>query len=147
MSQVAGDLVIPCPGCGTRNRVPATRTGDVPVCSDCKQQLLPDEPVQLGDADFERYVSGAGLPVLVDFWAEWCWPCQMMAPHFAAAVVPLRGKVLLANVDTDQNRGIAAQFAIQSIPTLVLLRSGKEVARQSGAMHTGPLVAWVEQYL
>jgi thioredoxin 2 len=147
MSGSGDTVVVPCPGCGTRNRVPVARVGDVPVCSDCKQRLLPEHPVELTDATFERYVAGSGLPVLVDFWAAWCGPCRTMAPHFAAAVGMLQGRALLAKVDTDNNRVLAAKFAIQSIPTMVLLKEGREVARQSGALHSRQIVVWVEQYL
>ncbi|HHH26869.1 MAG TPA: thioredoxin TrxC [Polyangiaceae bacterium] len=138
-------LILPCSSCSTLNRVPTARLHDGPICRDCGARLLGGEPAKLDGASFDQFVGRSDLPVLVDFWAPWCGPCRVMAPQFAAASQQLAGRALLAKVDTDQNQELAARFQIQGIPTLILFQGGREVARMSGAMQSGPIVAWVEQ--
>ncbi len=132
-----------CPSCAATNRVPDARLGDGPVCGVCKAKLLDPQPFALTDATFSHYVANTGLPVVVDFWAAWCGPCKMMAPQFAdaASQMPL---VRFAKVDTELAQNTAAQFAIRSIPTLVVFRDGKEIARQPGALRASEIVRWVQ---
>ena len=132
-----------CPQCGTANRVPDERLHDEPVCGRCKHELMAAMPVALTDASFPGFVAGTGLPVLVDFWADWCGPCKMMAPEFerAAAQQPT---VRFAKVDTEANPKTSVSHRIRSIPTLVLFRGGQEVARQSGAMSARDLQRWLQ---
>lgn len=135
-------MLIVCPHCSTTNRVADERLDDQPVCARCKQPLLAAAPFALNDQTFARYVQTTELPVVVDFWADWCGPCKVMAPQYAAAAAQLP-RVRFAKVDTEVARNTAAQFQIRSIPTLVVLRGGQEVARRSGAMSAADLVRWI----
>jgi len=134
-------MLFTCPHCQTKNRVPDERAAQDPVCGKCGQALLSGEVIDLGDASFDAVVNGSELPVLVDFWAPWCGPCRQMAPQFAQAAKQLKGQVLLVKVNSDDNPQLSQRFAIRSIPTLVKIRKGVEVKRESGALPTGQIVA------
>lgn len=133
---------IVCPHCDSTNRVPAERLHDEPRCGRCKNALLPDAPIELSSANFDRHV-GTELPVVVDFWAAWCGPCKMMAPQFERAAAELAPTVRLAKLDTEAAQDIAARYGVRSIPTLIAFRNGRELARQAGAMDAGSIVAWI----
>jgi thioredoxin 2 len=135
-----------CPACGANNRVPDERLQDQPVCGRCGTELIAAQPVVLTDATLPAFIAGTELPVLVDFWADWCGPCKMMAPHFTNAAAQLPN-VRFAKVDTDANPKASVGNRIRSIPTLILYRGGQEVARQSGAMTSGDMLRWVQGQL
>jgi thioredoxin 2 len=134
-----------CPHCDTVNRVPEARVHDLPVCGRCGGPLLDGQPVALDEARFDRFIQRNELPVLVDFWAEWCGPCRAMAPQFAEAARATKGRVLFAKVDTEAAQNLSARLRIRSIPTLALFSGGREIARVSGAMPARELVRWVER--
>ena len=134
---------VPCSACQGINRVEAARLSDRPTCGRCKALLFPAHPAALSDGTFQRFIERSELPVVVDFWAPWCGPCRAMAPQFEAAARHSAGRALFVKLDTDQNPQSAARFDIRSIPTLILFKAGRELARQSGAMSERQLLSWV----
>ena len=100
--------------------------------------------IKVTDATFQKDVLGSDTPVVVDFWAEWCGPCRMIAPHLDAIATELGGKVTIAKVNIDENPEIASQVGIRSIPTLMIYKGGKHVNTQVGAGSRGDLQKWIE---
>jgi len=136
-------IVIACPDCAGLNRVPFARLAEAPTCGHCKAPLFQGKPVALTAATFEAHAVHSGLPLLVDFWAPWCAPCRTMAPHFEATAKGLEPGLRFAKVDTEAEPALGARFGIRSIPTLVLFRGGREVARQAGAMTREQIIKWI----
>lgn len=135
-------IQLACPHCRAINRVPGDRLGDAPNCGRCHAALFVGRPVALDSAGFEAFALRSELPLLVDFWAPWCGPCQTMAPHFEKAASVLEPDVRLAKIDTQAHPDLGQRFGIRSIPTLILFTGGRELARHSGAMATAGIVQW-----
>jgi thioredoxin 2 len=127
-------LTLRCQFCEAWNRVDASRAADRPKCGKCGKPMLLDRPVPLNDETFARTIAEADVPVLVDFYADWCGPCKMMAPFVDEIARERQGQVLVAKLDTDRSQRTASGFNIRSIPTTIVFRGGKEAARQTGAV-------------
>ncbi|MEP6766063.1 MAG: thioredoxin [Gemmatimonadaceae bacterium] len=125
-------VIVRCATCQTLNRVNLARLADKPKCSRCANLLPLDRPLIATDADFETFVSGARVPVVVDFYADWCGPCKAMAPILESFAKRRAGEVLVLKVDTDANPQLSQRFRISSIPTLVVFKNGVEAQRQVG---------------
>jgi len=134
-------IQLPCPHCGAANRLPAARIDETPVCGKCGEPLLAGQPIDLDDTSFDAVVAATKLPVVVDFWASWCGPCQMMAPAFKQAAAQLQGQALLVKVNSDNSPALSQRYGIRSIPTLLRLQGARETARQSGAVPASAIVA------
>ncbi len=136
-----------CEQCDSVVRVPAGRLGNEPLCPKCHRDLLSGQPVNLTSASFDKHLQRNDLPVVLDVWAPWCGPCKAMAPNFAAAARAMRAQARFAKLDSDGSPELAGRLGIRSIPTLIVFRRGREIARQSGLMDSGRLQQWLNSVL
>jgi len=138
-------MIRTCRKCGTRNRVPARHLADQGKCGSCKSPLPAlDEPVSVGQAEFDEITKNARVPVLVDFWASWCDPCRMAAPDVEAIAREMSGRSIVLKVDTEEHPELAARFRVQSIPNFLVLRDGNVVMQQAGVAPRTVMRQWLE---
>jgi len=134
-----------CPSCGTGNRIPAKHLSDKGRCGSCKSELPPlNEPLEVDDSSFNQVVAEATVPILTDFWADWCGPCRMAAPEVHALAHEMAGKALVLKVNTEMSPRVASQFRIQSIPNFVVFRDGRPVFQRAGLAPRTEMRRWLE---
>ena len=133
-----------CHFCGTMNRVDLDRAGEKPKCGECGKPILLDRPVKVTDDTMEKTIKGTDVPVLVDFYADWCQPCKMMAPLLDTLASDMQGELLVAKLDTDSNPTMAVHYGIRGIPTLIVFREGQEWKRQTGVVPPDRLAEMLE---
>jgi len=139
-------MLICCPHCHRKNRLESARLDAGPTCGACKQTLFTGQPLALSSATFAKHAS-ADLPLVIDFWASWCGPCQQFAPVFSKAATVIEPRARLVKIDTEAAPDLAARFAIRSIPTLLILHRGEEVARLNGAVPAQEFARWLDTHL
>lgn len=133
-----------CPHCGQKNRIPASRLADKGRCGACKNELPPvSEPLAADAALFDDILHNARVPVLVDFWADWCGPCRMAAPEVARAAANLVGHAIVLKVDSDKYPELAARYNVRGIPNFIVLKNGKLVHQQAGLIGHEQMETWL----
>jgi thioredoxin 2 len=130
----AAHATIKCQFCGTWNKIDASRAADRPKCGKCGKPMLLDRPIALDDESFSRTIAGSEVPVLVDFYADWCGPCKIMAPEVDKLAANYSGRAIIAKLNTDLAQRTSQSFQIRGIPTSIVFVKGKEVFRQTGAV-------------
>lgn len=137
-------VTLSCQFCLTRNRVDLARAQDRPKCGECAKPILLDRPIKVTDDDLGHLLGDAEVPIVVDFYADWCAPCKVMAPLLDELAAARMGQLLVAKLDTDANPASTQKYGIRGIPTLIVFRGGQEVSRQTGAIAREQLHALVE---
>jgi len=141
-------MIRTCPSCGQKNRIPPRHLADAGKCGKCKQALPPvDEPLDVGAQDFDTIVNDAKVPVLVDFWAEWCGPCKAIAPILTELSTELGEQVTIAKVNVDDNPDLAMRYNVMSIPTLLVFNGGEVQKRLVGAKGKSQLLQELDEFL
>ncbi len=138
-------MIISCPHCAGLNRLAFEKLSEQAVCGKCKQPLVTRTPIELTTSNFINHAQKSEVPLVIDFWASWCGPCQNFAPVFSQTAAELAPMFRFGKVNTEQQQELAAQFQIRSIPTLILLQQGKIIAQLSGALPKQQFLQWLQQ--
>jgi thioredoxin 2 len=134
-----------CPNCNSVNRIPRDKNARGAKCGRCHQPIFTGRPIPASAESFAKHIQRNDIPVLVDFWAQWCGPCKAMAPVYERIAAELEPEIRLLKVDTEAHPELAARHNIRSIPTLILFQNGSEIARQAGAMDAESLRSWLRR--
>jgi thioredoxin 2 len=138
-------MIVNCPSCGKRNRIPAEHLADRGRCGSCKGELPPaSRPIEVDAAQFTEITKNARVPVLVDFWAAWCAPCRLAAPEVERTAAEMAGRALVLKVDTEAHPQIAQQYGVQGIPNFVVLKSGLILSQRAGLAPSAQMKSWLE---
>lgn len=136
---------IVCSHCGATNRIPEDRDLAAGKCGKCGRQLFAGHPEDVSAAILEKQIAKSDIPVLVDVWAPWCGPCKVMGPQFAAAAKQAEPALRFVKLNSDDNQALSTRLGIRGIPTMIMFKAAKEVARVSGAMSSTDILKWAAQ--
>jgi thioredoxin 2 len=138
-------IVRSCAACGAKNRTPFSHLADSGKCGQCKAALPPlAEPLDVDPAQFDGIIRSVSVPVLVDFWAEWCGPCRMAAPHVKKLAAEMAGKALVLKVDSDEHGELAGRYEVRGIPNFLVLKNGQVVSQRAGLAPMAEMKRWLE---